>query len=183
MPQEMEDYCLKVNDKLDIFSNNSASFSDEDMETSARYIMDKMPHDFVVFDVDINTLQPLAGYALKKSDLIIMTMTQMSNVFERYYEVFGRNYGYRDKTLFLCNHYSTEVGSINSFAKTLGVKPTNCCSLPHSETIMRLSNLGKLRDIISEAKSIPLPDVEAGLKRLENAVTERFRKAAERKEK
>jgi len=182
-PREMVDYCMRVNDKLDIFSNNSKSFSDEDMETSVRFITEKMPHDFVVLDIDINTALPLAKFAFAKSDIVIMTMTQMTNVFERYGEVFGNGFEHKSKTLYLCNQYTSEVGSVGGFAKSLGVKHSNCLVLHHSETLMKLSNTGKLHELNKTAKTTPLPEIEADLNRYGQKVIERYRKMFERREK
>lgn len=179
-PAEMVDYCMKVNDRLDIFSNNSKSFSDEDMETSARFITEKMPHDFIILDIDINTAQPLAQFALERSDLVIVTMTQMANVFERYREVFGANFAHGHKAVYYCNHFTGEAGSISAFARRLGVKPRDCCQMHHSETLIRLSNTGRLRELPELAKTLPLPDVEADLRRIEGVVLEKYRRFIEK---
>lgn len=173
-PEEMTDYCMRVNDNLDIFSNNSKAFSDEDMELTARYIIENMPHDFVVIDIDINTEQPLAKYALEKSDLVIITLTQSLNVLERYGEVFGEETK-KDKLLYLCNNYSSIVGSIGNFAKPLHIKPSDCCPLHYSEMIMKLSNTGNLGELLKIAKEQPLFDTEADLKRLTFAVMSHFK--------
>lgn len=176
-PADMKDYCLRVNDKLDIFSNNSKAFSDEDMEITARYITENMPHDFVILDIDINTANPLARYALEKADLLIIAVTQMINVFERYNEVFGemiQNKDFKNKAVYLCNQYTSEAGSVAAFAKSFGVKPNNCLTLHHSETLIKLSNNGQLGEFINTAKSTPLFEIEKDLNRIEKAVTERF---------
>jgi uncharacterized protein YjaG (DUF416 family) len=84
----MADYCMRVCDNLDIFSNNSKSFSGEDMELTQRFILENMPHDFLVLDMDINFDLPLAKLARAKADLTVVCLTQSLNVAERYAEVF-----------------------------------------------------------------------------------------------
>jgi cellulose biosynthesis protein BcsQ len=172
-PRDMVDYCLRVCDNLDIFSNNSKSFSDEDMELTQRFILENMPHDFIVLDVDINTTEPLAKYALNKSDLAVVCMTQSLNVAERYAEVFTEKPA--NNTLFLCNQYSPDIGSVAAFAKSMNAKIKDCCILPHSALLMKLSNTGKLGDIIPLAKSLPLPDIEGGMSKLALTIMQQFK--------
>ena len=118
-PRDMADYCLRVCDNLDIFSNNSKSFSGEDMELTQRFILDNMPHDFIVVDADINTNEPLAKLALEKSSLTVVCLTQSLNAIDRYAEVFPEKLA--KKTLYLCNHYSPDIGSVAAFAKRFEV--------------------------------------------------------------
>lgn len=156
--QEMRDYCISVCDNLDIFSNNSKSFSYEDMELTQHFIIDNMPHDFVVIDVDINTSLPLAKLALSKSDLSIVAMTQSLNVLERFREVFPDSKSVGKNPLFLCNHYSSDIGSIQTFSKSLKIKG-QCCTLHHSALIMKLANTGKFNDVIALTKKLGLFDI------------------------
>ncbi len=172
---DMKDYCMKVNDNLDIFSNKAKSFTDEDMELTAKYITENMPHEIIVLDIDINTALPLAQFAFEKSALVIISMTQMLNVFERFNEVFGDSESIKNKAIYLCNHFTQEVGSVSTFAKQLKVKNRKCSTLHHSETLMKLSNNGKLSEIIPLAKSIPLPDFTADLERLERIILDAYK--------
>jgi len=145
------------------------------METSARYIIENMPHDFVIIDVDINTENPLARYALEKSDLVIITLTQSLNVLERYAEVFGGEPA-KKKPLYLCNNYSSAAGSVRNFAKKLRTKPSDYCTLHNSEMLMKLSNEGNLGALLTLAKTQPLPEIEADLNRYGQRVMGRYRK-------
>jgi len=173
-PRDMADYCLRVCDNLDIFSNNSKSFSGEDMELTQRFILENMPHDFIVLDVDINTKEPLAELAKSKTDLSVVCLTQSLNVTERYTEIFTKNPV--KNTLFLCNHYSPDVGSGKSFAKSVNAKAQDCCILHHSSMLMKMANAGKLGEIIPLAKNMPLPDIEADFKKLALTVMQYYKK-------
>jgi hypothetical protein len=172
-PRDMSDYCMRVCENLDIFSNNSKSFSVEDMELTQRFILENMPHDFIVVDVDINTTEPLAKLALDKSALTVVSLTQSLNVEERYAEVFPEKPGH--KTLFLCNHYSPDVGSVVAFAKAVKAKPRDCCTLHHSALLMKLANTGKMPDIIPLAKTLPLPDIDGDFRKLALNIMQQFK--------
>lgn len=180
-PEEMCDYCKKGNANLDIFSNNSKIFTDTDMEIAARYLTENMPHDFVIVDVDINLEKPLAKHVLEKSDLLVITMTQSNNVLSRYNEVFSSEIiqANKDKIIYLCNHYTAELGSIKAFAKRVGAKISNCCTLRYSDAVIKLSNEGKFSEILKAAEN--LPDINADCKHLEEMIMERYR--AEQKKK
>ena len=178
-PRDMADYCMRVCDNLDIFSNNSKAFSDDDMELTQRFILENMPHDFVVVDVDINTDLPLAQLAKSKTDLSIMCLTQSLNVAERYAEVFPEKT--KDKTLYLCNHYSPDIGSVSAFAKSVGASTKDCCTLHHSALLMKMANAGKLGDIIPLAKSLPLPDLDGDFKKMALTVMQHYKTLGGRK--
>lgn len=170
---EMIDYCIRVCDGLDIFSNNSKSFSAEDMELTQRFILESMPHDFIIVDIDINTNSPIAKLALEKSGLTIVALTQSGNVLERYNEILKGVLA--NKTLFLCNQYAPAVGSIKTFAKFLGVKQQNCATLHHSNTLMKLSNDGRLDEFIRMTKELPIPELETDLKQLAAGIMQNFK--------
>lgn len=172
-PQDMADYCFRVCDNLDIFPNSSTSFSDEDMELTQRFILDNMPHDFIVLDIDINTNLPLAKLALGKTDLAVVCLTQSQSVIDRYKEVFPEPPA--KNIIYLCNRYSPDIGSVAAFAKSLKTKMWDCCVIHNSALLAKLSNTGKLGEIITLAGSLPLPDMEADFKRLALAVMQVYK--------
>ncbi len=180
-PEEMCDYCQKANENLDIFSNNSKIFTDSDMEIAAKYITENMPHDFVVIDVDINLGKPLAKYVVEKADLLAVTLTQSNNVFERYDEIFNTDNfkQYRNKSIYFCNHYSPELGSVHAFAKRAGVNPSKCCALRYSETVIKLSNEGKFAEILSASEN--LPDIKSDLVHIESIIFEQYKALQKKK--
>ena len=177
-PRDMADYCLRVCDNLDIFSNNSKSFSGDDMELTQRFILENMPHDFIVLDVDINTNEPLTKLARSKTDLNIVCLTQSLNVTQRYADVFTEKSAKKQakNTLLLCNHYSPDVGSVGAFAKGIGAKAKDCRTLHHSAMLMKMANAGRMSEIIPLAKSLPLPDLEADFKKLAFTVMQYYKK-------
>lgn len=183
-PKEMRDYCKQYNNNLDIFSNNSKAFTDDDMEIAAKYIAENMPHDFVVLDVDINPEMPLAKYAIEKSDIILLTLTQSNNVLSRYKKIFSKEKfpeSCRRKTIYICNHFSPEICSIKTFAKYINTKPAKCCCLRRSEELIRMSNESRFAQIVSEINLKNLPDIEADFQRLETQILRRYKEEEKKK--
>jgi hypothetical protein len=143
------------------------------MELTQRFILENMPHDFIVVDVDISIKKPLAKLALDKSGLAVVSLTQSLNAAERYAGIFKKKPA--QNTLYLCNHYSPDVGSVSAFAKSVGAKTKDCRTLHHSALLMKLSNAGRLGDIIPLAKSLPLPDIDADFQKLAHAVMQHYK--------
>lgn len=180
---ELTDYTMHVCDDLDIFGNNGDTVTDEEMDTAQKHILGHMPHDFTIADVDVNTARPIGKHILKTSDIVVITLTQSHNVLGRYKEIYEPMAG---KTVFVCNHYSPHVGSIQSLGKSLGVSPKQICPISHSDSIQKLSNEGKLASLLEFVKTAPLPGLEADLRTLSQAVMTRYnlgnmRKAGNRK--
>lgn len=150
-PSELKDYCKRVNNNLDIFSNNSTNFTAADMDITVKYITKHMPHEFIILDVDISLDNNLAKHALEVSDLTIVTMTQSKNVIKRYKQVTkGIDKLNKKKLLFVCNHFSPQIGSLSSFARQVLVSQSQCCPLHHSDIITKLENKGEVEDISKE---------------------------------
>jgi cellulose biosynthesis protein BcsQ len=162
-PQEMEDYCMKAGENLDIFSNNSQAVSSEDMDIIQKYVLGNLPHEVVVVDVDVNVESPIAKLAFEKSDLIVVTVTQSQYILDRYAQIFPDQD--ISKVMFFCNYFSQEVGTLAKLSKQLPGK-NKVVGLRYSETLVKLANEGNLNKFLNAAKTIPLAGVENDLKNI-----------------
>ncbi len=158
--KDIKDYCLSVNENLDIFSGIEAA----DNETK---IIEKFPYDFVVVDIDINPELPAAKYVIDISDTIVITLSQSANVIHRYKKLLSHS-DISKKSLYICNRYSTTVGSISAFSRSIDINQKQCFTLHNCGKIMRYANAGNLLDLFSKIDDIP--DLKADLSRLETAL-------------
>ena len=171
-PGDFRNYCLRASENLDIFSNNTMSFDEEDMHLTQNFLFEHQPFDFLVVDIDVNLASDFAKQTLSRADLVVVSLTQSLNTYERYVEVMGEEYIL--KSLFLCNHYSPDIGPLPGFAKMLGVPAGHCVKLCHSPSLMKLSNEGKLSALLTYAKQRPLPVLADHMKALTLNVMGRF---------
>jgi hypothetical protein len=170
-PNDTEDYCMRVSENLDIFSNNSKAIDAEEMELMQKYILDNLPHDIIVVDVDVNVNTPIAKHAFEKSQLIVVTLTQSKYIQERFAQTFTEPD--LSKILFYCNYYSPRVGTLRTFAAGLPGK-NRAVGLRYSETLIKLSNTGEINKLINAAKTTPLPGVENDLKNIVLEISRRL---------
>jgi hypothetical protein len=170
-PRDIPTYCLPFSDNLDIFSNTGDNVESEDLQAVQSFLLMENPYDFLVVDVDANLSEPIAKNALEKAGIVVVSLTQSRNVLERHKS--RETDAYVLKSLFLCNHYSPDIGSMPEFAKKLGVPPKKCVKLTHSDTVLKYSNYGKLGGIIKAAKSKPLPELYGDFRSVTLKVMER----------
>lgn len=158
----ISDYCVTAGN-IDVFSNNSESLTDEDMERVQHFLFDSGAFDILIVDVDINLDTPAAKTALTRSDLLVVTLTQSSNVLERYKETKLNEYVL--KGLYLCNHYSPDIGSLPAFAKAYGIPGKNYAKLSPSINLMKLANDGMLGEFCAYAEK-KLPSMKSDMDNL-----------------
>lgn len=79
-PEEISDYCKKVTDRLEVFSNKSKVFTSEDMKFIIQKTRTHFPHDYVMFDVDIGAYDmpndSVSTDIIRNSEAIIVNVTQ-----------------------------------------------------------------------------------------------------------
>lgn len=168
---DLTDYTMHVCDGLDIFGNNSGAVTDEEMGMAQKHIIGHMPHDITIADVDVNTATPIGRHILKTSDILVVTLTQSRNALGRYNEIFEPMH---NKTVFVCSHYSPNIGSIQKLGKSLGVSPKQICPISHSDSIMKLSNEGKLASLLDFIQTAPLPSLGTDMKTLSQTILTRY---------
>lgn len=164
------DYCITAGN-IDVFSNNSESLTNEDMERVQNFLYDSGAFDVLIVDIDVNLDTPTAKIALERSDLLCVTLTQSRNVLERYRA--SKLNDYVLKGLFICNHFSPDVGSLPGFAKAYGIPNKSCVEFSNSASLMKYSNDGMLGELRAFAEK-KVPTLKADLDRLSARLTARL---------
>lgn len=177
--EDVREYCRMVNNTMDIYSANDATFDKNDMLFALDYILKYFPHDFVVVDVDITDPEDEAvKSALKQSDFIILVLEQGVK------EVRGFKGGFASLKKYLGNKpmmavvqkYNPIVGKVSDLALMCGVKElkksSSWLSLRYNPYIVKYEMNGKLPALHRAMKTndARIIDISSDVKTIANRI-------------
>ena len=121
--EAIPDYCKNIDDNTYVFTNKNQNFTDEDMESFSRYLVENSDFDYIVYDFN-NFNSKTADYILKKTDVVILNFTQSFIELDKFKEdtmkyakmLQGK------KILVVCNKFENTVASDKDVVKRLGLK-------------------------------------------------------------
>lgn len=164
------DYCKKVSNNLEAFTNEASNFNQEDMNYMFAYIAKAFPHENVIFDVDDENLEQ-CKMVIKMCDVIVLNVNQSIKDLEifkenkdKYLQLFG------DKPIVVVvNRFHSSCGTLKEVANWMGIKKPNGWVILHDNPWIRwATNHGKLNVLFKNisAKDPRVIELEADLSKI-----------------
>lgn len=175
MPEDAGDYCKKVNDNLEAFTNTTSNFLQEDMEFMTEYIANKFPHEHIIFDVDSQELEKVE-HTVNLCDAVVLCLTQsvvelevFRNNKERLMGIIGNK-----PVVVVVNRFNSCIGKISDTAHRMGIsKPNNWMVLHENPWIGWATNNGKLSVLNKRMgeKDVRVADIKADIDRICSSIS------------
>ena len=183
--ENITEYCRPITQTVEIYSANDAQFNHDDMIFALEFIIRSFPHDFVVFDVDINEMDSDANkIVLGNCDFVIFVMEQNVKEVASFREKFRgiwKSIG-KKPMLMVVNKYNPAVGKVNDLALQLGIKEIKKSSswlyLRYNPYIIKYSNKGDLQGLhrAMRTNDARIIDISSDIKNIVNRIM-KFRSA------
>lgn len=149
--ENISEYCRAVNNTVEIYSANDATFSDEDMLYALEFMVKGFPHDFIVFDIDVDDLESEANkITISNSDFIIVVMEQGIKDINAFIKSFKGTWKLIGKKpmMMVVNRYNQAAGKINDLPTEVGIKEVkkgnSWLPLHYNPYIIKYENAGNL---------------------------------------
>lgn len=178
-PEEVSDYCKKIDDNLELFCNESTAFTKEDMNFMLSYLATKFPSDYVIFDVDAGqyefTTNEIVEKTLKLSDIVIINITQSINQLQYIKEIKDKMMSLlgNKPILVVINKFCDIQSTIKETAAWMGVKkPNNWLLLRYNPWIGWATNHGQLLTLYKKMveKDMRVVDIAADLNKISTCI-------------
>lgn len=145
----LSNYCKSVSENYDIFSLDSqVDIPDEEIADVIRYIAQNAPYDYVIFDVDENSLdKPNTQAVIENADCILLVMSQAITELNRFMQMKATFISRTSKIpkIVIVNKYRNILGTVKEFAAKVGVKDTkHWHPIHHNLYIRSLANNGQM---------------------------------------
>ena len=143
------DYCKRVAENIEAFTNDATNFSQADMNYMINYMAKSFPHEHVVFDVDDNDIKQNTE-VIKISDVVVLNITQSVAELRRFYENKDEYMKmFEGKPLIVVvNKYNSVKGTLKETANWMGVKKPNSWLVFHENPWVAWStNHGQLNQL------------------------------------
>lgn len=168
----ISDYCRKITEDLEVFTNNATNFSEEDMEYMFDYIGNYFPHENIVVDVDSDNPEKIKK-AIGLCDIAVMVVTQSVIEAESFLENREEILGILGKTptITVINKFNSIKGTLNATANWMGIKKPNKWLVMHENPwVAWATNQGKVTQLFKKAseKYIDVVEIESDLKKIHN---------------
>lgn len=160
---EIENYCTKIPDVKNFMVLNSASstISPEENNDLVKMAIKNLNTDYVVTDVTTEIFEDVTKEVIEESDLIVMVLTQSRDIWKKVkiWEEALWDPSKEDSPtimeklnskglIFIFNRYDSYVEAFRSTTKNFNIKHRRCCKITQNPYITRMSNIGKLDQII-----------------------------------
>lgn len=152
--EEVSEYCRPINDTVEIYSANDATFGHDDMIYALEYIVGRFPHDFVIFDIDLKDADSEANkLVLGRSDFIVVVMEQSAKEAMNFKNGLKAIMKYiaNKPMMMVINRYTPVAGKPTDLASSLGVKNIKKTSswlyLHYNPYIIKYENAGNIQGL------------------------------------
>lgn len=154
-PEDIHDYCRQVTENCEVFSNNSRAFTPEDMKLMLDYMCTTFPHEFKIFDIDVDTTDIKSNESvlgvLNNSDAIIINLNPSIEQLQYFrdkgnelLEIIGNR-----KIIVVINMYNDIICSLKEIIATAGIKKLskNLVVIRYNPWIAWGTNHGKIVEV------------------------------------
>lgn len=196
--EDIGNYCREITDCFDLFSldtfvskgGKEKNVSDEQMQTVLNFICKDFPYDYIVFDIDENSLEKEnVKLVLDHTDCLIIVLTQSLTELRRFSEqkarILKQTAGIPN--LVVINKYIDSIGTDKDTAKVLGIKkPSKWYHIRFNQWIPYCENRGKLKYLAEQIQKRNADVIEldsdikhlvSGIQSIKQAAREEKRKA------
>lgn len=153
---DIGDYCKNDVEYLDIFTNYSDNFTQDDMDTLLEFVTSSpdSEYEYQVFDIDADISHPSALHVLKKSDIIVLNLNSSVHSLEIFKETQPSLFKlFKDKkVIMVVNKYDSRVSKLKDVAKLIGAK-TSPYQLRYNSWLQWACNRGKLSYLYLQGKA------------------------------
>lgn len=153
--EDIRDYCQRVSENIEVFTNNATNFSQDDMNYMLNYMVESFPHEHIVLDIDDNDIEQ-NKHIISMCDVVVLCITQSIEELKQFYDQKDsilKSIG--DKPIVVViNKYNSIKGSIKETANWMGIKrPNNWIILHENPWICWATNHGKMSQLFSRINS------------------------------
>ncbi len=155
LDDDVTDYCKRINNNLEAFTNDTTNFSQGDMDFMIDYIARSFPHEHIVFDVDDNDLEQVRR-AVDNSDVVVLNITQSISELKQFHKNKDKYIDIIESRplVVVVNKYNSVKGTLKETANWIGVKRTNnWLVLRDNPWIAWATNHGQLLQLYKKIKT------------------------------
>jgi len=155
-------YCKNISEGFDLFSldtsdtDKSVVISEEEVTDVVDFIAKNAPYDYVVFDVDENSLdKPNVMKVIEDADIVVLILSQAITEISRFKGMKNQFTSRISKLpcIVVVNKYRSTLGNIKDLAKEIEVKHIEHWHALHDNPyVIWCENQGKLAYLTSEIK-------------------------------
>lgn len=143
---DISDYCKRVTDALEAFTNDTTNFDQDDMNYMINYMIKSFPHEHVIFDIDDNDLEQ-SRKIIAMCDVVVLNISQSITELKEFKDNKNSYMSlFEGKPLVVVvNKYDSIKGTIKETAHWMGIKqPNNWLVLRDNSWIAWATNHGQL---------------------------------------
>lgn len=148
-PDNITEYCVPMLKDLWLLDTTSSIITVEEKAKLLEFIFERVPTDQIVCDVGGDAFAPSTQALLAIADLVIVVFepyrTQLDWV-KRYLE--NKVIPKGKRIMYLCNKYDDVIVPLREVTRDLGVKHVDMCKLHYNPWITKLTEAGKLDELL-----------------------------------
>lgn len=148
--EDIKDYLFSVDTNLDLMHTANEHTNKEDSERLLSYILDNLPHDLIITDVNSEPYEATTQKVLDQADLVVVVISQSMDVvgrFRRWRE--SEYFPDPSKVVYVINGYDSNVSAARDVAKKIGIKYTKVSKITMNPYVRKMSNSGKLTELLT----------------------------------
>lgn len=171
---DVSDYCKKVTDNLEAFTNSSTNFSQSDMSFMLDYIAKSFPHEHIVFDIDSDGVDNLD--IIGSCDVVVLNINQSVSELSKF-KLGKEEYlsSFQGKPLVVVvNKFNSIKGSLKDVAKWMGIKkPNNWVILHENPRVAWATNNGQLNQFYKKIsqKDVRVMEINSDIKKIVSTIS------------
>lgn len=148
--EDVKDYLYAIDTNLDLMHTANEYTNKGDSERLLSFILDNLPHDLIITDVNSEPYEATTQKVLEEADLIAVVISQSMDVVRKLQRWRESEY-FPDpaKVVYVINEYDSNVSAARDVANKIGVKYTKVSKVSMNPYIRKMSNSGKLIELLT----------------------------------
>lgn len=150
-PDNITEYCVPLLKDLWLLDTTSNIITIEEKAKLLEFIFDRVPTDNIVCDVGGDIYEPTTKALLSIADVIVIVFEPYRTSFDAVKNYMNSNLLPKNKNyMYLCNRYDDVIIPLREVTRDLGVKHINMCKLHYNPWICKLSEMGRLDELMPQ---------------------------------
>jgi Flp pilus assembly CpaE family ATPase len=148
--EDIKDYLFAIDNNLDLMHTANDHTNKEDSERLLSFILENLPHDLIITDVNSEPYEATTQKVLEEADLVIVVISQSMDVLGKLRRWKESEY-FPDpaKVVYVINEYDANVSAARDVANKIGIKYTKVTKFSMNPFIRKMSNTGKLTELMT----------------------------------